>query len=73
MNVQHHSYSNDVDLDSTAELPVLSCRGPGSRAAPEERLTSTDTWIIPPPTLRVARRGCGHQGSALLTGVAASE
>jgi chromosome segregation ATPase len=53
MNVQHHSTSNDLDLDSTAELPVLEIAVPDTEA-PEERLTSTDTWIIPPPTLRVA-------------------
>ena len=48
MNVQHQSTSNDVDLDSTAEVPVLDI------AAAEERLNNTDTWISPAPTLRVA-------------------
>jgi chromosome segregation ATPase len=52
MNVQHHSTSNDVDLDSTAELPVLEIAVPDTEAS-AERLTNTDTWIIPPPTLRV--------------------
>jgi predicted nucleic acid-binding Zn-ribbon protein len=53
MNVQHHSAANDVDLDSTAELPVLDIAEP----EPEERLTSTDTWIVSPPTLRIATEG----------------
>src|SRR5690242_14060481 len=54
MNVQHHSTSNEVDLDSTAELPVLELAELPEHEAAEERLTSTDTWIIPPQTLRVA-------------------
>ncbi len=53
MNVQHQPTSNDVDLDSTAELPVLDIAAVEAHP-PEERLASTDTWIIPPPTLRVA-------------------
>ena len=53
MNVQRHSTADDVDLDSTAELPVLDVAVHEARAA-EERAGSTDTWIIPPPTLRVA-------------------
>ena len=53
MNVQHHSTSNDVDLDSTAELPVLDIAAAESHTA-EERLTNSDTWIVPPPPLRVA-------------------
>ncbi len=53
MNVQRHSTSDVVDLDTTAELPVLDIAAHESRVA-EERLGSTDTWIIPPPTLRVA-------------------
>ena len=54
MNVQHQPAANDVDLDSTAELPVLDIAAHESAPAPEERLNNTDTWIIPPPTLRVA-------------------
>ena len=54
MNVQRHSTSDEVDLDSTAELPVLDIAAAEARPA-EERVGSTDTWIIPPPpTLRVA-------------------
>ena len=53
MNVQRHSTSEEVDLDSTAELPVLDIAAAEARSA-EERIGGTDTWIIPPPTLRVA-------------------
>jgi chromosome segregation ATPase len=55
MNVQHHSTSSEVDLDTTAELPVLDVAAHEARTA-DERLNNTDTWIIPPPTLRVASR-----------------
>src|SRR5690242_16290798 len=54
MNVQSHSASPEEDLDSTAELPVLDVAALEARAAEEQRSGSTDTWIIPPPTLRVA-------------------
>jgi chromosome segregation ATPase len=54
MNVQSHSASPEEDLDSTAELPVLDVAALEARAAEEQRNGSTDTWIIPPPTLRVA-------------------
>jgi DNA repair exonuclease SbcCD ATPase subunit len=70
MNVQHHSTSNEVDLDSTAELPVLEIAVTDSEAV-EERLTSTDTWIIPPPTLRVAT-DAGSKEVRLLSGAAES-
>jgi chromosome segregation ATPase len=67
MNVQHHSTSNDVDLDSTAELPVLDIAAVETHAA-EEPLTSTDTWIIPPPpTLRVARDADAADDARILT------
>jgi chromosome segregation ATPase len=54
MNVQTHSAPTEEDLDTTAELPVLDVAALEARAAEEQRLGSTDTWIIPPPTLRVA-------------------
>jgi len=55
MNVRKSSApSNEEDLESTAELPVLDVAALESRAAEEQRTGSTDTWIIPPPTLRVA-------------------
>jgi len=71
MNVQHHSTSNDVDLDSTAELPVLELAAVPDHELAEERLTSTDTWIIPPPTLRVAT-DADTKEVRLLPGVAES-
>ena len=71
MNVQHHSTSNEVDLDSTAELPVLELAAVPEHEAAEERLTSTDTWIIPPPTLRVAA-DADTKEVRLLTGLAES-
>ncbi len=43
MSVQRQSIpSNDEDLDSTAELPVLEVAGLAA-----EHSNSTDTWIIP--------------------------
>ena len=53
MNVQTNPTTDREDLDSTAELPVLDIAALETHAA-EERNGSTDTWIIPPPTLRVA-------------------
>ena len=60
MNSQPHSPADAEDLDSTAELPVLDVAAleervaADQRAAANDRSANTDTWIIPPPVLRVA-------------------
>src|ERR1700733_5724413 len=46
MSVQRQSApSNEVDLESTAELPVLDVAD-----AAGEHASSTDTWVVPSPT-----------------------
>jgi chromosome segregation ATPase len=58
MSVQRQSSTPDeADLESTAELPVLDVVA--FEAAAEERLGNTDTWIIPPPMVRVADEAPG--------------
>ncbi len=50
MSVQRKSMpAREADLESTAELPVLDVAA-YEAGVPEERLASTDTWVIPPAT-----------------------
>src|ERR1700729_3640507 len=47
MSVQRQSApTNEVDLESTAELPVLDV----ADAAGEHASGGTDTWVVPSPT-----------------------
>jgi chromosome segregation ATPase len=50
MSAKHRSSAaSDADLDSTAELPVLDVAASESvQQQTLDKLTSTDTWIIPP-------------------------